>query len=493
MTSPAGVALTAEGQQRARFLHVAEGYRVEKVVDGLNFPTSVTWDDQGRMFVAEAGGALYPEQTRPIRILRVEQGRATPVIDLSKTAQTALVGLTWHDGAFYFTHRNGADLTGTVSRATMDGQVTQILSGIIDSQSEHQINDIAVGPDSRMYVSVGAAGNAGVMGPSVAPWIMKSPNLHTTVCRDVVLTGRNFKTPDFRTKNPEDMAVTGAFVPFGRETQPGQVIKGTNKCGGSILVFDPRNAEQTIKPYAWGFRNLLGLAWDARTGAMYAAQNGYDIRGSRPVKDDFDPVYRVREGAWYGVPDFSAALEPLTEPRYEVPDEYQAMVVVKGDPVGKNLGFVIDHQRSGLSAPDKSMVLSLHPFNSSPAMIDVAPPSWGNMAGKVFVAEWGDLAPPTNPLRGKVPAGNRVVQVDPRTGQIEPFLWNSQPGPASMHRMQGAGLDRPFDVDFGPDGALYVVDYGVVEIDKSLKKEQNEPPYREMPGTGVIWKITPVR
>lgn len=90
-----------------RMLQVPAGFRAEKVVDGLNFPTGLTWDDQGRMYVAEAGGALYPEQKRPIRIVRVENGRATPITgDLAGSGvNVALVGLTWHNGSFYITHR----------------------------------------------------------------------------------------------------------------------------------------------------------------------------------------------------------------------------------------------------------------------------------------------------------------------------------------------------------------------------------------------------
>lgn len=472
-------------------MQLPQGYRAEKVVDGLNFPTGLAWDDQGRMYVAEAGGALFPEQKRPIRILRVEGGRATPVTgDLAdQGVNVALVGLMWHDGAFYITHR-ARDLTGAVSRVSMDGRVTKVFDGIIDSQAEHQINDIQVGPDGRMYVAVGPAGNAGVIGPSVAPWVMKSPNVHATPCRDIVLTGRNFKSPDFRTKeDTTDMAVTGAYVPFGTETRPGQRISGVKKCGGSILAFDPDDAEATLQAYAWGFRNLIGLAWDRRSGAMYAAENGYDIRGSRPVQGEIDATLRIREGVWYGVPDFDASRKPLTMPQFEPPDSLQAMVVVNGQPVGKTLAFVIDHEASGLTPPDPSLVVGRHEINSSPSMLDVAPASWGGMAGHLFIAEWGDLAPPTNPLRGKKPAGYRVVHVDPATGAVEPFVWNRQPGPASMHGMQGQGVERPFNVKFGPDGAMYIVDYGVVKIDMSLKK-QGKPPYNEVPGTGVIWKVT---
>jgi glucose/arabinose dehydrogenase len=285
------------------FIELPEGYQIEKYASGLTFPTSLTWDDQGRMYVAEAGGGLNPEQLEPSRIMLVERGNVTEVVNLTdKGVFASVVGLTWHNGAFYFTHRNDQgegenSLTGSASRWMPGGEVEKLFSGIIDSQSEHQINDIKVGPDGRMYVTVGAAGNAGVVDPSIAPWVMENPGLHTTPCEDIVLTGRNFKMPNFMTMDdPDDTVMTGAYVPFGTETTPGQVIEGTNKCGGSILVFDPENAEATIQPYAWGFRNLLGLAWDHETGEMYVAQNGYDIRGSRPVQDEYDPTYRVREG-----------------------------------------------------------------------------------------------------------------------------------------------------------------------------------------------------
>ncbi|MFZ3585031.1 PQQ-dependent sugar dehydrogenase [Loktanella sp. DJP18] len=490
MPAPAA-AQDASGDQAQFILDLLDGYEIEKVVDGLNFPTALAWDDDGRMYVLEAGGALYPAVKEPIRILQIEEGNTSEVVDLTgQGVFTAAVGLVWHDGAFYLTHRDADDLTGAVSRVTLDGEVTRVFDGLIDSQAEHQINDIRVGPDGRMYVTVGAAGNSGVVDTSIAPWVMLSPELHPVPCQDITLTGRNFQMPNPMTKDdPDDMTMTGAYVPFGTETQPGQVIEGDNKCGGSILAFDPANAEQTITPVAWGFRNLLGIAWDPATGDMYAAQNGYDIRGARPVQDEGDPLYRVRDGAWYGVPDFSAALQPLTEERFNAPDEFMAEVFINSESVGQDLGFVIDHEASGLTPPDPGLLVALHPFNSSPSMIDVVPPAWGDLAGHVLVAEWGDLAPPTNPLRGKEPVGSRVVSVDPETGEITPFVANMQPGPASGQDAQGQGLDRPFDVQFGPDGALYIVDYGVVEIDMSLT-EQGRPPYNEVPGTGVIWRVT---
>jgi glucose/arabinose dehydrogenase len=70
------------------------------------------------------------------------------------------------------------------------------------------------------------------------------------------------------------------YVPFETETTPGQVIPGRTKCGGAILSFDPDspNPEETLEVYAWGFRNVVGIAWNQSTGEMYAAVNGYDGR-----------------------------------------------------------------------------------------------------------------------------------------------------------------------------------------------------------------------
>lgn len=466
-------------------VQIPEGYVLKKVSDGLNRPTSITWDDEGNMYAVEAGNDFLPEQETPMRIVKIEEdgGRET-VIDLQgKNIKPAVVGIVWHDGWFYFTHR-AEDATGAVSRTDMNGNVELLFKGIIDSQAEHQINDIRMGNDGMIYVAVGPAGNSGVIDPSVGPFVMRNPELWPEPCQDIVLTGRNFKTPDIRTEDESDSVLTGAYVPFGTETTAGEVIKGVTLCGGSILKFDPSNPMGTIKTHAWGFRNLIGLAWDSQ-GNMYGAENGYDVRGARPVNDNIDASLRIHEGMWYGVPDFSAGREPLTDEKFESPDSLQAMIFVDGEPIGKDLGFVIDHEASGLTSPNPSVVLGRHEINSSPSMIDMAPESWEEWSDHAFIAEWGDLAPPTNPLRGEHPAGSKIVRVDPATGILTTFAGNQGGGPASLMGEEGNGLERPFDVQFGEDGALYIVDFGVVTIDMS-----QEPPYVYKEGTGVIWKIS---
>ena len=476
--------------QRGGFplVELPEGFEIERVVDGLTYPTSVVWDDQDRLYVVEAGGQFL-EEPPPARILRVEDGEASEVVDLSaKGVADSVVGATWHDGTFYITHRDAQDRTGAVSRVTPDGGVTRVFSGVIDAQSEHSLDEIRLGPDGRLYVASGGAANSAVVGLDNAPFVERSPDLRATACQDIVLTGQNFETPDFRTEDPDDTVRTGAFVPFGTETTPGQKVEAVDRCGSSILAFDPDDPEGTLEMYAWGFRHVIGFAWNEE-GELFASANSYDVRGSRPVKDDAEATYRVEEGAWYGWPDYSAALEPLTDPRFDVPDSLQAPVYVDGELQDKELGFVIDHEASGLEPPDPSLVLGLHDYQSSPTKLDVAPDPWGGMAGHVFVAEWGDLAPETNPLQDERP-GYRVVRIDPATGEVDPFVFNAQPGPASEQDASGEGIERPFDVKFGPDGAMYVVDYGVARVNPA-RAEQGQVPYEFPAETGAVWRITP--
>jgi glucose/arabinose dehydrogenase len=250
-------------------------------------------------------------------------------------------------------------------------------------------------------------------------------------------------------------------------------------------VFDPNNAEATVRPFAHGLRNVIGLTFNSR-GELFAAVNGYDNRGSRPFNDQFDPTYRIRENAWYGVPDFSANFEPITDPKFDVPDALKAPRFVAGQSIGKENRFVINHAASNLRTPDRSVIAGLHPFNSSPSGLDAAPASFGGFGDHLFVAEWGDLAPPTNPLRGP-PVGSRIARLNPATGsQVEAFIRNAMPGPASAQGATGRGLERPYYVKFGPDGAMYIVDYGIARINPVGPGT----PYEFPPNTGAIWKVT---
>ena len=51
------------------------------------------------------------------------------------------------------------------------------------------------------------------------------------------------------------------------------------------------------------------------------------------------------------------------------------------------------------------------------------------------------------------------------------------------------GIERPLDVKFGPDGAMYIVDFGVARVNFARIK-RGQVPYEFPPRTGAIWRVS---
>ena len=66
---------------------------------------------------------------------------------------------------------------------------------------------------------------------------------------------------------------------------------------------------------------------------------------------------------------------------------------------------------------------------------------------------------------------------------------NVMPGPASKQDARLMGMERPIDVKFGPDGAMYIVDYGIANIN-SARGAEGQVPYEFPPETGAVWRVT---
>ena len=439
-----------------RDVAVPAGYRIEVVATGLNLPTGVAFDDQGRPYVVEAGYSYGDVWTTP-RLVRVEpDGRLTQV---AAGDDPPWNGVSSHDGAFYIAaagHRDG----GRIVRVGTDGAMTTLVDSL-PSLGDHHTNGPVMGPDGWLYFGQGTATNAGMVGLDNFDfgWVPRHPEFHDIPCRDVVLAGRNRTTRNPLTPADDDEATTGAFVPFGTPTRPGQTVRGRIPCGGAIFRVRPTGGP--LELVAWGLRNPFGLAWSP-DGRLFATENAYDVRGSRPVYGTGDVLWRIEPGAWYGWPDFHAG-RPLTDADWYEP------------PGDSAPGFLLA-EHPGVP-PQPAAVLGVH---SSSNGLDFARSAAFGHVGEAFVAQFGDMAPGV----GKVlsPVGYKVVRVDVSTGVVHDFAVNrgKQNGPAS--RLNAGGLERPVAVRFDPAGtALYVVDFGVMTV--------GEDPHPRL-GTGVLWRIT---
>jgi len=448
------------------------GYRIEVIAEQLNFPTAVTFDDQNRVFVTEAGYSYGEVFTTP-RLLRVEpRGAVTEIAHGQPQQDGPWTGVTFYRGNFYVA--DGGELHGgRILRIAPNGQTTPLIDNL-PSMGDHHTNGPAIGPDGKLYFSVGTATNSGVVGPDDAQfgWLRRHPDFHDIPARDITLAGENFTS-----ENPlqPGTVVTGAYSPFGTPSAPGQIVKGQLPANGAVMriPLDATPENPRVELVAWGMRNPFGLCFTPQ-GQLLVSENSYDVRGSRPVWGAGDLLWAINPAEsprWFGWPDFFAT-EPLTNE-----DWFQ--------PTGKPpLHFLLASHPNPPQQP--AAIFAVH---ASATRLDVARSETFGYRGQAFVALFGDMAPTV----GKVlaPVGFMVVRADPATGVIEPFALNRGKGsgtpfgPASRMedpRARG-GLERPIDAHFSPDGnALYVVDFGIVAMsEKGAQPVQN---------SGVLWRIT---
>jgi glucose/arabinose dehydrogenase len=429
-------------------VHLPPGYRIEPVARGLTFPVGVAFDDAGEAYVAESG-YVYGEKFVTPRLLHVDKAGATKVIATGDNGPWT--GVVFHKGAFYVAE-GGVKNGGKILRISKDGSIKAIVEGL-PSLGDHHTNGPAIGPDGMLYFGQGTATNSGVVGDDNAQfgWLARHKDFHDIPCRDITLAGTNYESGD--------KTLTGAFVPYGTKTDKGQVISGKIPCSGAIMKVSPDGG--TPELVAWGFRNPFGLAFSP-DGKLYATENGFDIRGSRPVFGAADHLYEIKDGTWYGWPDYAGG-ESIASKRYAVPGK---------DPVALVLASVPN------KPPPPVAFFGVH---SSSNGLDFSRNAAFGYVGDAFVAQFGDMVPKT----GKVvdPVGFKVVRVDVKKGVIYDFATNAgdKNGPAS--KLKHDGLERPVSCRFDPTGtALWVADFGIMTV--------SEKGPNAVEKSGVLWRIT---
>lgn len=434
---------------------LAPGYQIEVVASDLTFPSALTFDDAGNLYAIETGYS-YGEVFLEPHLIKIGTDGATQVI-ATGSKNGPWTDVIYHNGYFYIAE--GGELEGgRILKVSQQGEIT-VLVDSLPSMGDHHTGGLALGSDGYLYFGQGTATNSAVVGVDNYNfgWLKRFPDFHDTPCADITLNGKNFTSDNPLTPDKKDQTTTGAYVSFGTQTIDGQVIAGKLPCNGAVMRV-PINGG-SLELVAWGFRNPYGLSF-ATDGTLYVSENGYDVRGSRPVWGSGDYLWKIEPGKWYGWPDFMGG---HSLKHNQVPQQKDPEPLLKNYPN---------------EPPEPAAKLGVH--SSSNGMDFSRNPDFG-FEGQLFIAQFGDMAPNV----GKVlaPVGFRVVRVDVKTGIVTEFAANygKKNGPATW--LKSGGLERPLSVKFSPDGtALYLVDFGIMNVtDQGAKPIIN---------TGVIWKIT---
>lgn len=414
---------------------MSERWARELVADGFTFPTSLAFDDAEAIYVAESG-LPFGGASRGGGIWRIEPGGGRVL--LAEGLSPPVNGLTHHRGDLIVSV--GGD-PSRILRLRHSGATETVVDGL-PGPGNYQTNMAVVGPDDKLYFSQGAMTNSGIIGLDAYEigWLARLPHSHDLPGLEVELAGVNVRTPNPLGAGGEEVE-TGAFVPFGTPTRPGQRVPAHVPATAAVMRCELDGSD--LEVVAWGLRNAYGLGF-LRDGRLLAIDQGADDRGSRPIGNAPDVLYEVHPRSWYGWPDFIGG-EPVTDPRFR-PQR------------GPAPSFVLANHRE-LPPPQRPLVS--FPPHVAAVKFDVGP------GGDLFVALFGDEAPMTAPPGERV--GRGLVRVNLEDANIRP--------------LDASPFARPIDVRFSPGGDLHVLDFGRFEMtDRGVEA---------VPGTGAIYRLTP--
>ena len=309
--------------------------------------------------------------------------------------------------------------------------------------------------------------------------------------------------------------MTGALLLVGVPAKPGQVIKATVPCGGSIMRVkigdqgsDGIYSHDKMEVYAFGFRIQAGVAFGPKgtrfENALAVSDNGANDLGHRRIANSAEKLFIVTEkGQDAGYPD-KDGFGFVTNKRYSLTHW---------------TGSKIERPYPQLYIGDKPFVPNLPPYHFpvhvdgirgvpliaqnpnpngyiNPVMewdtnnpmdgIAWSSKAFGTSSETLFAAVYGII---DNGPDSLVPTWPVVVQVDflnPAGVKWSVFAQNVERGPNAYQARESGCLRRTNDVVFSNDGkTMYRGRLRKLYIDFTMPT-----PFYYTPKSGVIWTIT---
>ncbi len=436
-------------QEESRYINPADinllqGYQIEAFATGLNVPSCMDFDGNGDIIVAESG-----RNTGRARIIRLRNGEREVI---AEDDRVPIIGISCIGQNTYLSNKCHITVVGP------DRRKQDVISGL-PSNGDYGNSNVVLGNDNKIYWGQGTITNSGVVGTD-NHWTKDYYQEHDCPGSYIILNGQNYMSQNIMIRG-EEVTYTGAFSAFGEKNYQYEIRKQCNKPTGSIMRsnLDGSGLETVV----WGLRYPSHIRFD-RNYRLFAANQGFEERGSRPIVNAPDEFLLIQPENWYGWPDYAGG-EPVTLSKFRPEGGVQPEFLLTNHPGVPQKPYAVFPPYSGIMGFDFNYNTGFGPY------------------GDAYIAECGN----TNiTIGGEIASfasfGHRISKIDMGTGGITTFAMNKSGFPAYV--AGEGGLGSPVDVVFGPDSAMYVLDCGITS---------NSDPNSYLPNTGVIWRISRIR
>lgn len=404
-------------------------------------------DEPMELAILPNGSIIFIERKGSIKIFNryLAQMDTLATLSVFSGLEDGLLGLTLdpqfkqNNFLYLFYSPTGSDSVQRVSRFTLkdeqwDFSSEKILLEIPVQRKEccHSAGSLAFGPDGNLFIAVGDNTNP------------HNPGYYNSIDER---EGREFWDSQRTAANTNDLR--------GKILRIKPKNNGTYSIPtGNLFSKDSKNSKPEI--YAMGCRNPYRIQVDQQTGILYwgdVGQNTEDNPSRGPIS--YDEFHQAKSPGFFGWPYFAGNNRPYTDFDFatnlngEFFDPLKPINNSKNNTGNKILppaqGALIWYSYEedttvfkNLGSGGKSPIIG--PVYYQPKSI----PDWSSTKsplpkyyeGKLFIAEW---------MRDWI----NVVTLD-KNGNL-----------FSIERlMPSTKFDHPIDLEFGPDGSLYVLEYG---------------------------------
>ena len=237
----------------------------------------------------------------------------------------------------------------------------------------------------------------------------------------------------------------------------GKILRVHPEPDGSVTIpkenlFPPGTPNTRPEIYVMGCRNPFRIGLDARSGFLYWGEVGPDAQSFKAERGPagFDEVNQARAAGNFGWPHFVADNKPYR--RYDFATKTSGELWDAARPINTS-----PNNTGPRELPVAQPALIAYPYSASTRFPLTGSGGRSAMAGPVYYFDAALKSP------RKLPAAydHTLFIYDWMRSWILAVKLDSQERIASMKRfLPATEFKRPMDMELGPDGALYVMEWG---------------------------------